>query len=173
MAHARGRCFDILHWFFTEYEIFDKETIETTGFKEVAIEYLLHQATVILTYKKESLKALKPLKGKEICENESDRCTLELLKSQLSLCFEKLEEIPTVNSLSIKDDDLSLAFPNRERYDVRKLEESRLHLMHASFLMTLTIKYLLTLITYLPSSPINVPAILRECVRKLNRRGGI
>jgi hypothetical protein len=131
MALARGCCFDILHWFFTEYEITEKATNEPIdGFKEAAMEYLSHQASTILAYEKMALIEMGssglPVKDgylSQVCSSAT--VTLE---KQIDLCFQNHEDIPTIKILAIDDDKhLSLAFPNRNRYAVRKLEESRSH----------------------------------------------
>lgn len=125
MALARGCCFDILHWFFTEYEITEKATNEPIdGFKEVAMEYLSHQASTILAYKKMVLFELGSMKDPSL----SQGCSRAALQKQIDLCFQNHKDIPTIKILAIdKDKHLSLAFPNRNRYAVRKLEKSRSH----------------------------------------------
>ena len=127
MTLARGCCLDILHWFFTEYEITDKATDEPIdGFKEVAMEYLSHQASTILAYKKKALMELGNLKVKD--DSLSQVCSCLALEKQINLGFENHKDIPIIKLLAIDGDEpLSLAFPNRDRYGVRKLGESRSH----------------------------------------------
>lgn len=51
MAYARGHCWDVLLWFFNDYEIFDKETGEPIdGFNLVAMRYLVQQASAIIGF---------------------------------------------------------------------------------------------------------------------------
>jgi hypothetical protein len=124
MAHARGCCFDILHWFFTKYEIFDKETEDPIdGFKEVAMEYLCHQASVILAYKK--ISTAMQLEDDTL----SGGLNYDDLEVQIKLCFRNHKEIPPIKSLedtSMKK-PLSLALPRKGAYGVRKLERSLPH----------------------------------------------
>ena len=125
MAYARGCSFDILRWFFTEYEITDKATNEPIdGFKEVAMEYLSHQVSTILAYKKKSLNDL----GKTKDDSLSQACSRVALEKQIHLCIQNHTDIPALKNLAIGDDEhLKMAFPKRNRYSVRKLEESRSH----------------------------------------------
>jgi hypothetical protein len=118
MAHSRGCCFDILHWYFKKYEIFDKETLEPVdGFNVVAMEYLRHQASVILVYKKKALAE----EGED--STDSQFCTAEDLESQMNLCLGGYAEVPAIEVLDPSNSkDLNLAFPDRRRYGSRPLE---------------------------------------------------
>lgn len=67
MAHARGRCLEILCWFFSVYEIFDKDVDEPIdGFNQVAMHYLAHQGSTILEFKRRHLES--GLDDGELCE---------------------------------------------------------------------------------------------------------
>ena len=125
MTLARGSSFDILRWFFSEYDIFDKDTKETVdGFKEVAMEYLCHQASVILAYGKKFIKELP----KESDPSMSASYSIKELEAQINLCIRGREEIPPIKSFALDDEKiLNLTFPNKDKYMVRKLEESRPH----------------------------------------------
>jgi hypothetical protein len=112
MSHARGRCWDILGWFFSSYEIFDKANNELIdGFTQVAMPYLAHQASVILEYKKRALEcradAGSYFKSKD-------------LEKQIRLCFSGYKEIPSITPFG-PEADLDLAFPGAEGFGVRKL----------------------------------------------------
>lgn len=122
MAHARGLCFDILHWFFTTHELFDKETsLPINGFNDVAMTYLAHQGSVILAYKRQASvdECTTPCQA-----NDVDR--------QLHLCFQNYSEIPQVLPTTMKDHHSTLLFPEPHKYFVRKLDNpksySRKHL---------------------------------------------
>jgi hypothetical protein len=124
MTLARGCCFDILHWFFTEYEIIDKDSKKPVdGFQEVAMKYLSHQASAILAYKKKALIDL----GKSKDDSLSQVCSRVALEKQIDLCLQNHKEIPTITIFAIDENHLNLAFPERESYAVRKLKESRSH----------------------------------------------
>jgi hypothetical protein len=124
MTHARGFCLDILLWFFTEYEIYDRGTnLTIDGFKEVAMGYLSHQASVILAYKKKAFQQKMAKDGFDF-----HVCTVQYLETQINLCIQNHKEIPAIKNLPIDgDEQLTLSFPNKDRYGVRKLEESRPH----------------------------------------------
>lgn len=112
MSHARGRCWEILLWFFSVNEIFDKDTGEhIDGFKEVAMSYLSHQSSTIIHCKKGALK-----NGLDSGEYFS----LENLERQMNSCFRGYEHILSITPLA-PDRQLSLAFPDAERYGVRRL----------------------------------------------------
>jgi hypothetical protein len=122
MAHARGLCLDILRWFFREYEIFEKESDESIdGFTEVAMQYLAHQASVILVCKKKAV------------DNDVEDgvlCSVKKLDRQMKLCFQDhklLGNIDLDGDDEDGDDNLSLAFPDVGLYGVRKLEKRRSH----------------------------------------------
>lgn len=126
MAHARGCCFDILQWFFSEYELIDREINQPiNGFKKVAMEYLTHQASTILAYKKAALTEMGDMKA----GSPSQVCSSIALEKQIKLCIQDHNEIPAIKILAIDDSSihLNLTFPDRDRYTVRKLEESRSH----------------------------------------------
>jgi hypothetical protein len=117
MAHARGLCWDILRWFFTAYEIFDKESGQAIeGFNEVAMAYLAHQASVILAYKREAL-----MNGLD-----DGGCKVKDVEHQLKLCFESYGEIPCILLTTINGNG-SLTFPESDKYMVRKLDEPQPH----------------------------------------------
>lgn len=120
IAHARGRCWDILRWFFSAYEIFDKGVGEPiNGFDHVAMAYLSHQASAILEFKKRALKSLLD-NGKQV--------SLKSLERQIKLCLRSYGEIPPIPVASPAiDGELSLAFPEAQKYGVRKLATPRFY----------------------------------------------
>lgn len=116
MAYARGRCMDILRWFFTEYEIYSVETgLPVNGYLEVAMAHLTWQASVIKEYKQRAIVA-----GLD----DGSRFAAKALEHQISLCFqeypEALQAMPKEFPPSSRT--LSLDWPNPEKYGVRKLE---------------------------------------------------
>jgi hypothetical protein len=115
MAYARGRCWDIFRWFFSKYEIFEKESgLAIDGFTEVAMRYLSDQGSTILEFKRRALKSLKAY---------GSPFTLKALSQQMKLCFQNFLEIPKLRPLS-SESFVSLAFPHPERYGVREIEGS-------------------------------------------------
>ena len=103
MALARGCCFDILRWFFTEYEVTEKATNEPIdGFEEVVMEYLSHQASTILAYKKKALIEM----GKVHDGSLSQVCSNVTLEKQINLCIRNHKDIPAIKLL---DDDKHLS----------------------------------------------------------------
>jgi hypothetical protein len=112
MSYARGRCWDILRWLFSSYEIIDKANNELiNGFDQVAMQYLAHQASVILEYKKRALK---------YGINDGVRFSSKDLEKQMKLCFRSYNDIPDITPLS-RDMDHTLEFPGAERFQARKL----------------------------------------------------
>lgn len=114
MAYARGRCWDIYSWFFTVYELFDKDSGETIdGMDDVAMVYLTHQASAILEFKRRAMK----------CGLDDERWgSMGLIEKQIKLCFLGLVDVPPIVPLD-SDSDVSLAFPDANKYGVRKLGE--------------------------------------------------
>jgi hypothetical protein len=116
MAHARGRCWDILLWFFSAYEIFDKDSGEPIdGFKEVAMRYLAHQGSAIIQFKSRALKSKL---------DDGAWFTLKSLSRQMTLCFCSYTHIPPLSLSVVFREPSSLAFPDSQRYGVRKLVEA-------------------------------------------------
>jgi len=111
MAYARGRCWDILQWFFSVYEILDKIGNPIDGFKSVALFYLSQQASVIIEFKKRALKS-----GLD----DNSHFTLKSLEKQMKNCFLNYSDVPEIRPPAL-DRDLTLSFPNPQRYGVRKL----------------------------------------------------
>ena len=114
MSYARGRCWDILLWFFHVYQIFDKDTGESiNGFEEVAVSYLSHQCSAIIHCKKGALKNRL---------DSGEYFTLQNLERQMKSCFRGYEHILSITlTPPAPDRELSLAFPDADRYEVRKL----------------------------------------------------
>jgi hypothetical protein len=114
MAYARGRCWDILRWFFHAYEIFDRDSGEPIdGFHQVAMRYLAHQGSAIIECKRRALKSKL---------DDGQWFNLKSLSRQMSLCFRSFKDIPATTPPSV-DSGHSLAFPDAERYGVRKVVE--------------------------------------------------
>jgi hypothetical protein len=125
IAYARGRCFDILNWFFTSYELCDAVSgLAIDGFKEVAMAHLARQAYVVLKYKTEALK-----NGLD----DGALCGIKALDHQIKLCFqghnlkEVLQIMLTKTQLEAEDDHMSMAWPSPEKYQVRKLVTPLVH----------------------------------------------
>jgi hypothetical protein len=115
MTYARGRCWDIILWFFSKYEIFEKESgLGIDGHKQVAMRYLSDQGSAILEYKRRA--------DKNIAEYGSPH-TLKALTEQMKLCFMNFAEIPEVTTPP-PGSLVSLAFPHPERYGVREMQGS-------------------------------------------------
>jgi hypothetical protein len=132
MTDARGCCYDIFLWFSSEYELYDLTTGSTTNGLKLALEYLSHQASVILAYKKKALNQETVKDG-----SDSSVCTIEYLETQINLCFQKHKEIPPIKILAIDgDEQLSLALTNKDLYGVRKLEVPRPYEGKFSFTLT-------------------------------------
>jgi hypothetical protein len=128
IAYARGRCFDILNWFFTLYELYDTVSgLAIDGFKEVAMSHLATQAYVILRYKEKALK-----NGLD----DSALCRMKDLNHQMKLCLRGHEEVIqimyTKMQLEAEDDHMSMAWPSPEKYQVRKLETPLVHTYKAT-----------------------------------------
>ena len=116
MAYARGRCLDILHWFFHKYEIFDKESgLAIDGFQEIGMGYLAHQGTLIIHFKKMATKNMKKYAPSPITTNA--------VSQQVALCFESYPDIPTTRHV-LPGGEGNLAFPNPEKYGVRLVDGS-------------------------------------------------
>jgi hypothetical protein len=123
IAYARGRCFDILNWFFTSYELYDTESgLAIDGFKEVAMAHLARQAFIVLKYK------MKALKNKL---DDGTLCGIKALNTQIKLCFQGRKEVlpitPTKSNLEAEDDYMNMAWPSPEKYQVRKLVAPLVH----------------------------------------------
>lgn len=115
MSYARGRCWDILHWFFSAYEIFDKGTDEAVdGFKLVAMQYLWQQGMAILEFKRKALEA------------DPSHFGVEAVERQLKFCFLPIYSIPNITRPA-PDSAVSLAFPEPQKYGVRKLDVPKTH----------------------------------------------
>jgi hypothetical protein len=113
MAYARGRCWDILGWFFHRYELYDNETgLPIDGFKEVAMRYLAHQASMIIEFKKKADKNLKEY---------GSPLTLKALSHQMKLCFQNYSDIPEILPAD-PESVVSLAFVDKCKYGVKKLD---------------------------------------------------
>ena len=111
MAYARGRSWDILLWFFHVHEVFDKETGEAVdGFAHIAMPYLAHQAHTILKFKRE---------GGASGMDSGSLLTIKNLSRQIKLCFMSHPQIPSPSSMD-PDSVASLAFPDSQRYGVRR-----------------------------------------------------
>lgn len=112
MAHARGRCWDLLNWFFYTYELFDRESGKPIeGFNKVSMDYLAHQASTIIKLKYKAWKWR--IDGTEHFSTDS-------LITQMKLCFKDSNiDLPEI-SFSAPEAQLSLAFPDAEKYGVRK-----------------------------------------------------
>jgi hypothetical protein len=122
IAYARGRCFDMLRWFFSAYELYQNDSgVAIDGFTKVAMPYLARQASLILEYKRRALK--------DGLDNASC-CTAKPLERQIRLCFEGYPEVCNAMPQESLAEDLegSLAWPNPECYGVRKLTPPRPHL---------------------------------------------
>lgn len=110
MAHARGRCWDLLRWFFYEYELFDRKSGKPIeGFDKVAQDYLVHQASTIIQLKNRASK----------CRLDSKDLSVDDLTRQIKLCFKDHIVFPQIPTPA-PDMQLSLTFPDAERYGVRK-----------------------------------------------------
>lgn len=123
IAYARGRCFDILKWFFSSYELYDTVTgLAIDGFQEVAMVHLARQACIILKYKSKALKD-----GLD----DGALCGTKALDRQINLCFqgykEVLQNMPTKTQLDAEDNHMSMAWPSPEKYAVRKLVAPLVH----------------------------------------------
>ena len=124
IAYARGRCFDILNWFFTSYELYSTASgLTIDGFKEVAMAHLARQAYVILKYKTEALK-----NGLD----DGALCGMKALNHQIKLCFQGHKEVLKIMSTraqldQAEDDHMSIAWPCPEKYQVRKLVTPLVH----------------------------------------------
>jgi hypothetical protein len=115
MAYARGRCWDMLLWFFSKYEIFEKESgLVIDGHKEVAMRYLSDQGWTILEFKRRA--------DIKIAEYGSPH-TLKALSEQMKLCFLNFAGIPEMTPPP-PGTLVSLAFPHPERYGVRVMQKS-------------------------------------------------
>lgn len=118
MAYARGRCWDILRWFFHKYEIYDKELdFAIDGFHEIGMGYLAHQRTMILDFKRISTKKLK--------DYLSSPVPTKSLSRQMTLCFEGYPDIRRKIPHVLPGGEGKLAFPKREMYGVRLVEGSK------------------------------------------------
>jgi hypothetical protein len=137
IAYARGRCFDILNWFFTSYELYNTATgLAIDGFKEVAMAHLARQAYVIHNYKTKALKDRL---------DDGTLCGVKALDLQIKLCFEGRKEVlqimPTKTQLEAEDDCMSMAWPSPEKYHVRKLVTPLVHKCKATYLLGLNVPY--------------------------------
>jgi hypothetical protein len=129
IAYARGRCFDILRWFFTSYELYDTVTgLTVDGFKDVAMAHLARQAIVILKYKAKALK-----NGLD----DGALCGMKALDHQVKLCFQGHKEVLRIMStrtqLQAEDSLMSIAWPYLEKYEVRKLVTPLVHKCKATY----------------------------------------
>ena len=126
MAYARGRCWDILRWFFNKYEIYDKELdFAIDGFHEIGMGYLAHQGTTILDFKKMAIKNLK--------DYVSPPISYKSLTRQMTLCFKNYPDIPKKRHV-LPGGDGNLAFPKPEIYGVRLVDGSEpYHCKHPFF----------------------------------------
>jgi hypothetical protein len=128
IAYARGRCFDILHWFFMSYELYDAVTgLTVDGFKDVAMAHLARQANIILKYKTKALK-----NGLD----DGALCGMKALDHQINLCFQGYKEVQimsTRSQLEAEDDHMSIAWPCTEKYKVRKLVTPLVHKCKATY----------------------------------------
>jgi hypothetical protein len=137
ISYARGRCFDILNWFFTSYEIYDTASgLAVDGFKEVAMAHLTRQAYVIRRYKTKALKD-----GLD----DGTLCGMKALDIQIKLCFQEHKEVlqimPTKTRLESGDNHMSIAWPSPERYQVKKLVTPLVHKCKATQESRLSIPY--------------------------------
>jgi hypothetical protein len=118
MAYARGRCWDILLWFFSVHEIFDKDTGEAIdGFKLVAMKYLWQQGCAIIEFKRKAL---------ESNIEDPSHFGVKVVERQLNLCFRTFYDIPAITTPAV-DRVFSLAFPAPQKYGVRKLVVPKPH----------------------------------------------
>ena len=129
IAYARGRCFDILYWVFTSYELYNTASgLTIDGFKEVAMAHLARQAYVILKYKTQALK-----NGLD----DGALCGIKALDLQIKLCFqghkEVLQILSTRTQLEAEDNCMSIAWPSPEKYQIRKLVTSLVHKCKATY----------------------------------------
>ena len=130
VAYARGWCFDILNWFFTTYELYSAVSgLAIDGFKEVAMAHLARQAYIILKYKSKALK--NGLDDGTLCRMK------KALDLQLKLCFQGCKEVlqimPTKMQLEVRDNYMNMAWPNPEKYKVRKLVTPLVHKGKATY----------------------------------------
>ena len=117
MAYARGRCWDLLFWFFSAYEIFNQDDGEgIDGCSEIAMSYLWHQSQTIIKCKKMALKS-----GLD----DGTWFTLKSLERQMKLCLDDYNITKTMFAAVDPDMAISLAFPDPHRYGVRKLAEAK------------------------------------------------
>ena len=112
MAHARGRCWDLLNWFFYMYELFDRKSSKPIkGINKVSTDYFVHQASTIIQLK---------YRASEWGIDSTEHFSVDSLISQMKLCFkERNIDLPEF-STPAPEEQLSLAFPDAERYGVRK-----------------------------------------------------
>jgi hypothetical protein len=123
IAYARGRCLDILNWFFTSYELYDTASgLVVNGFKEVAMVHLARQVYALRKYKKKALKDRL---------DDGTLCGAKALDLQIKLCFqghrEVLQMVSSKTRFEAEDDCMNLAWPSPEKYQVRKLATSLGH----------------------------------------------
>ena len=113
MAYARGRCWDILRWFFTQHVIFDKVTGKSIdGFPKIAMEYLIQQCRSIVHFHKASKKNLK---------NYGTPISSKALRRQMKLCLASFDDIPQEITWVVSE---SLAYPNKGKFGVRLLDDA-------------------------------------------------
>ena len=130
IAYARGRCFDILNWFFTSYELYSAVSgLAIDGFKEVAMAHLARQAYIILKYKSKALK-----NGLD----DGTLCRMKALDLQVKLCFQGHKEVLQIMRTKMQpevgdDDYMNMAWPNPEKYQVRKLVTPLVHKGKANY----------------------------------------
>jgi hypothetical protein len=110
---------DIFKWFFSVYEIIDRETsLRIDGYSRVAMAYLAHQASTIVDYKRRA------------CADGLDdggSFSVGDVEHQIKLCFEGYPNYVASTRPPSMDVDLSLVFPEAQRYDVRRLEKPHHH----------------------------------------------
>lgn len=112
MAYARGRCWDILHWFFNSYEIFNKESGDAVdGFNLVAMRYLAQQGSAIIDFKRKAVESKI---------EEGSNFSVTDVATQIMFCFQNFKDIPEITPAD-PDTVVSLAFPDPQRYGVRSL----------------------------------------------------
>ena len=113
-AVARGKCRDILHWFFERYELCDAKNNSPVDGPAIYWEYLAKHVQILLAY---------AANVKYINHQEEDLDLSHVLgfQDQVNRCFEGVEAFQKAFH-SVTDDDIAsclLAWPRDRYYTVR------------------------------------------------------
>ena len=123
-AVARGKCRDILQWFFARYDLFEVGTNTLVDGPTIYWEYLTHHVKALLLYAEAAQNQLNiDQDQKDIAQDGENTLNLRQVsefQGQIDCCFEGVKTFhKAFDSLKQADTISSLAWPHNRYYVVR------------------------------------------------------